>query len=114
MPRFVLESEKWMAYSFKLDCFKLVHIETWGVEILYSWQCELSFSKVPSFNPMPPSYIKVNIHVLLPALALGFLVFGLVLVMDQHSLCLKPEASALSSPPQELPFLCGLGENGEA
>ena len=110
----MLESEKWMAYSFNLDCFKLVHIQTWGVDIHYSWQCELSFSKVPSFNPMLPPHINVNIHMLLPALSLGFLVFSLVLVMDQHSLCLKQETGALSSPPQELCFFCGLGESGEA
>lgn len=86
-----------MAYSFKLDCFRLVHIQTWGVEIHYSRQCELSFSKVPSLNPVLPSYIKVNIHMFLPALPLGFLVFGLILVVGQHSLGLKREAGALSS-----------------
>lgn len=49
---------------------------------------------------------------LLPALPLGFLVFSLVLVMDQHSLCLKQEAVLLAPHPRSCLSSVALGRVG--
>lgn len=121
MPRFGLESEKCIAYSFNFDYLKLVHIQICGVETHY-WRCGLFFLISFLFQSPPPILHKSK-YPCISSCSYPRLSFGLV--FDQHSLHVKQEttawfsskcsylpASHLCHLPQEFPFLVAQGEGG--